>query len=155
MSPARSLSRGLIAGAVGTSALNAVTYADMVLRGRGESSTPEQTVERAVDLVGLEIPGDDDARQARRSGCGALLGIAAGLGAGVALGLMRGAGRPRGRLSTPMMAWVLAMMAGNVPMTALGVTDPRTWSAQSWAADIVPHAAYALAAAATFEAFDA
>jgi hypothetical protein len=39
-------------------------------------------------------------------------------------------------------------------MTALGVTDPRTWSASSWLSDVVPHAAYAVAAAATLEALD-
>ncbi len=27
-------------------------------------------------------------------------------------------------------------------MIVLGVTDPRTWPASSWAADIIPHAAY-------------
>jgi hypothetical protein len=39
-------------------------------------------------------------------------------------------------------------------MTVLGVTDPRTWSAADWLADVVPHAMYALAATATFDAFD-
>jgi hypothetical protein len=36
--------RGVAAGAAGTTALNAVTYLDMVLRGRGASSTPEESV---------------------------------------------------------------------------------------------------------------
>lgn len=146
---------GAIAGAVGTTALNAVTYLDMAIRGRPASSTPEQTVERGADLLGLRIPGDDTSRQARVSGLGPLLGTAAGVGAGVALGVMRGKGLPRSRTSTLAAAWVLAMLAGNGPMTVLGVTDPRKWSATSWLADVVPHAAYAVAATAALEGLDA
>ena len=37
------LLRGAAAGAAGSTALNAVTYLDMVVRGRGTSSTPERT----------------------------------------------------------------------------------------------------------------
>jgi hypothetical protein len=149
-----SLGRGAIAGAVGTTALNTATYIDMVLRGRPASSTPEQTVERGAELLGVTVPGDEPHREARESGLGPLLGTAAGIGAGLALGLLRGAGRPRGRAGTFGVAAVLAMIAGNGPMTVLGVTDPRTWSAADWLADVVPHAMYALAATATFDAFD-
>ncbi len=148
------LARGLIAGAVGTTALNTTTYLDMVVRGRPSSGTPEQTVERGAEVLGVSVPGDEDARQARTSGLGPLLGTAAGVGAGLVLGAFRGAGWPRRPGTTFGVAWVLAMAAGNGPMTLLGVTDPRTWSASSWVSDIVPHAAYALAATATLEAFD-
>jgi hypothetical protein len=34
------------------------------------------------------------------------------------------------------------MAAGDGPMTALGVTDPRTWAATDWISDVVPHLAY-------------
>ena len=43
--------RGAAAGAAGTTALNAVTYLDMTVRGRGTSSTPEQTVEALETLI--------------------------------------------------------------------------------------------------------
>jgi hypothetical protein len=43
----------------------------------------------------------------------------------------------------------LAMVASNAPMTVMGVTDPRTWSATDWVADVVPHLGYGLAAAGT------
>ena len=36
-------------------------------------------------------------------------------------------------------------------MTALGVDDPRSWSASSWLSDLVPHLAYGAVAAAIFE----
>jgi hypothetical protein len=149
----RHLTRGLVAGAAGTTALNTATYLDMVLRGRPGSSTPEQSVERAAQLLGVTVPGEEDRRRARVSGLAPLLGIAVGVGAGLGLGALRGAGWPRGKASTLAVACALAMTAGNGPMAALGVTDPRTWSASEWLADIGPHAAYALAATATLEAF--
>ncbi|MGN6753025.1 MAG: hypothetical protein ACTHJJ_10790 [Intrasporangium sp.] len=151
---ATSIVRGLIAGAVGTTALNAATYLDMVLRGRPSSSTPEQTVERTAELLGVSVPGSEEQRQARKSGLAPLLGIATGVGAGMVLGALRGAGWARGPAATLAVSGALAMTAGNGPMALLGVTDPRKWPASSWVADIVPHAVYAVAATATLEAFD-
>ncbi len=43
---------------------------------------------------------------------------------------------------------VMAMSDGS--MTALGVTDPRRWSRTDWMSDIVPHLAYGMVAAATW-----
>jgi hypothetical protein len=40
------------------------------------------------------------------------------------------------------------MAGSNVPMTALGVTDPRSWGAAGWISDVVPHLAYGLVTAA-------
>lgn len=151
----RHLIHGALAGAAGTTALNAATFADMALRARPASSTPEQTVERGAELVGVSLPEDDDEKQARESGLGSLLGSVAGVGAGVALGALRGStGRPRGVAGKVGTAWVLAMIAGNGPMTVLGVTDPRTWRPVDWVADIVPHLAYAVVASAALDAFD-
>ena len=36
----------------------------------------------------------------------------------------------------------------------LGISDPRTWSATDWAADVVPHLAYGFATHATLAALD-
>jgi uncharacterized membrane protein len=44
------------------------------------------------------------------------------------------------------------MAATDVPVAALGVTDPRRWSAADWAADAVPHLAYGMAAEAVLSA---
>jgi len=151
----RNLYRGALAGAVGTTALNAVTYLDMAVRRRPASSTPQQTVERAAELVGARLPREEQRRQAVESGLGSLLGAAAGVGTGVALGAVRGlTGHPSSLPGTAGLAWLLAMVAGNGPMTVLGVTDPRTWRSVDWAADVVPHLAYAAAAAAALEALD-
>ena len=154
ISLSRAMRDGLIAGAVGTTVLNAVTYADMAIRGRPASSTPEETAERAAALVGVPIPGDEDHRQARKAGLGPLLGTTAGVSAGVTLALVGAATGPSGVAATTAQAWVLAMLVGNAPMTLLGVTDPRTWSPQAWVADVVPHLGYAAAAAATLRALN-
>src|SRR5918998_5620893 len=84
--------RGAAAGAAGTSALNAVTYLDMVVRGRPSSSTPEQTVEKLADKAHVPIPGDEDTRSNRVQGLGPLTGLVAGIGVGVLAGLARAAG---------------------------------------------------------------
>lgn len=59
---------GAAARAAGTTALNAVTYLDMAVRGRPSSSTPEDTVEKLSALVHVGVPGDGDLRQNRVQG---------------------------------------------------------------------------------------
>lgn len=147
MSIGQGLWRGAVAGASGTCALNATTYLDMTLRGRPASSTPAQTVEKIAETVGVPIPGDEDSRSNRLQGLGALTGMVAGVGTGAALGAVRSLGWRGGYLPTAGAAFGLAMLAGNAPMTAMRITDPRSWDATSWMADLVPHVAYAAVAA--------
>src|SRR5436305_7900250 len=94
--------RGAAAGAAGTTALNAVTYLDMTIRGRGTSSTPEDTVEKLAAKAHVDIPGDEEHRRNRVQGLGPLTGLVAGIGVGVVTGLVRAAGfrssRPVGTL---------------------------------------------------------
>ncbi|WP_327242495.1 hypothetical protein [Streptomyces sp. NBC_01320] len=145
--PARNL-RGLLAGAAagaaGTTTLNAVGYLDMVIRGRGESTTPEVTVERLSGAFHVPIPGDRDVRKNRVKGLGPLTGMAAGVGMGALLGLALSCGWRPGNAVLTATATTGALIGTNGPMTVLRVTDPRTWSRSDWVADIVPHVAYAL-----------
>jgi hypothetical protein len=48
--------RGAVAGAAGTTALNAVGYADMPPRGRSASSVPARVAEQLARRVGGTIP---------------------------------------------------------------------------------------------------
>lgn len=145
---------GTAAGAAGTTALNAVTYLDMVLRARPASSTPEDTVEALAAAFGLTISGKQDQRRNRVMGLGSITGLAAGVGVGAILGMARGLGlRPRPLLGG-LLAAVGAMTASNGPMAALGVSDPQTWAATDWAADIVPHLAYGVVTAAVLQGLD-
>lgn len=152
MSALRGVLAGTIAGAAGTVALNATTYADMALRGRPSSGVPAEVAGRLAAKVGIDLSGDDGATQNRKSALGALFGIATGLGVGAAYGLVRP--RPRDASVTRAgLALGLAAMAGSdVPATALGVTDPARWGPESWVSDIVPHLAYGFVTAATHRA---
>ncbi len=144
--------RGAAAGAAGTTALNAVTYIDMAVRGRPTSSTPEDTAKKLAEQAHVTIPGDDDERSNRLAGLGPLLGLTAGVAVGAVYGAVTAltgkSGLQRGIFATGLAA----MLAGNAPMTVLGVTDPRQWNADAWISDIVPHLAYGAVTAAAYEA---
>jgi hypothetical protein len=146
--------RGAAAGAAGSTALNAVTYLDMVVRGRGTSSTPEQTVEKLAETAHVSIPGDDETRQNRVQGLGPMTGLVAGVGVGVVVGLVRASGYRSQPLVGTLLTTLGVLVAANGPMTALGITDPRTWSATDWASDVVPHLAYGAVVKTTMDAFD-
>ena len=145
--------RGAAAGAAGTTALNAVTYLDMAGRGRGSSSTPEQTVEALAEKVHVQIPGDEQTRQNRVQGLGPLTGLVAGVGIGVLVGLVRAAGFRSRPLVGTALTTAGVLVATNGPMTVLGITDPRTWSTTDWVSDVVPHVAYAAVVKTTMDAF--
>lgn len=136
------LRRGLVAGAVGTTVINAVTWLDMAVRGRPASQLPQRTVRAGLDALGLEVPGGKAQRQHRTEAFGALSGIGAGLGVGVAASTGRAIGL---RLPGPLGAVVTglgAMAMTDLSAQALGATDVTSWSAADLASDLVPHLAY-------------
>ena len=150
----RALLRGAAAGAAGTAALNAATYLDMAVRGRPSSSTPQKVVEQSANDAGVDVPGQGDTREHRVQGLGSLSGIATGTAVGSLLGLLRAAGLRPGPVAGPVVAAALAMVAANAPMTAMGITDPRAWSATEWLADVLPHLAYGAVTHATLVGLD-
>jgi hypothetical protein len=123
---------GAVAGAAGTTALNAVTYADMSIRGRPSSDAPAQAVERAAGRAGVAIRGDDETRGNRLSGLGALSGIGTGVAVGAACGIARALGRRMPVGAGALIAATAAMAGSDGPMFALGVSDPHEWSAADW-----------------------
>jgi hypothetical protein len=148
------LSRGLVSGAAGTTALYAATYLDMAVRGRPASDTPKQSVQRLSEVLNVPLAGDARAQDARAAGLGSVLGQSVGLSIGLILGGLRDVGWPRTRVGRVGVGWALAMTVGNGPMSVLGVTDPRTWTRSEWLADAIPHLAYAVAATAALDAFE-
>ncbi|MEV6693792.1 hypothetical protein AB0M35_20200 [Micromonospora sp. NPDC051196] len=142
------LADGLIAGAVGSTALNVATYLDMVVRARPASQSPQESAGRVADVTHLDL-GSADRAANRRSGLGALMGY--GLGVAAAVGF---AALTRGRRQPVLRAAALlgggAMTLSDGSLTLLGVTDPRTWRRTDWLADLLPHIAYGLTAAATW-----
>ena len=132
---------GALAGAAGATALNAVTYADMALRGRSGSGLPERTVGTVAAKTGVSLGDEEKTAATRKESLGALFGLAVGIGVGAAYGLIRS------RFRVP--CWpaavglgIVASVASEGPATAMGLTDPRTWGATGWLTDLVPHLAY-------------
>jgi hypothetical protein len=154
---------GAAAGAAGTTALNAATYLDMAVRGRGSSSAPQDLVEAAADRAGVTIPGQGDERDNRLAGLGPLSGTGVGVAAGAVAGLLHSALRSRGRALPAPLAILLisaaAMALSDVPLKLYGISDPadwaaRDWAARDWAADALPHLGYGIVTHATLRATD-
>lgn len=146
------LRRGMLAGAAGTTALNGLTYLDMAQRGRPASDTPEQVVAALVERAGQQLPGRRGQRANRLAGLGPLAGSLAGVTVGGLGGVLRAAGlRLPAVLDAPLLA-AGAMLATDVPMALLDVSDPRRWSRAAWVSDAVPHLGYGLVTHATLVA---
>jgi hypothetical protein len=149
----RFLLRGLAAGAAGTTALNAVTYADMALRARAESRLPQKSVEVLAERVGVAISGSGEARQHRLDGLAALSGIVTGTGIGVVAAGFGPVLRRLPLLPAAVLVGGAAMAGTDGSMTRLGLTDPRTWSTVDWLSDVVPHFAYGIVTAWTLRSW--
>ena len=134
--------KGAAAGLAGTTALNAVTYMDMVVRGRPSSTTPEQVVEELANRSGRPIPGNSEERESRKQGLGALAGIATGVLVGAAAGQLYPLTRRLGPVVGSVLVGGAAMAATDLSMFRLGVSDPSSWDMSSWLSDAVPHLAF-------------
>ncbi|MCE0768068.1 hypothetical protein LWC35_34990, partial [Pseudonocardia kujensis] len=149
MKVTRGLLNGVAAGAAGTTALDVVSGADAAVRARPASRAPEQLVAAVADRAGIAVPGDRSERRNRLAALGPLAGSATGLVLGAVAGGLRAAGL---RLPTAVGGPLLgaaAMLATDGPLALTRVSDPRTWSAADWTADVLPHLAYGVATHAT------
>ena len=153
----RTLMTGVIAGATGELALNVASYADMVIRARPASSMPGKVAGRMADLAGVELsrPGERaEIAETRKEASGALLGYGMAVGTAVSYALLRRAGM---RLPVPIGGVLMggaAMAVSDSVATAIGATDPATWGVSGWLADVIPHAIFGVATAATLELID-
>lgn len=147
--PIAGIAAGIIAGAAGTTALNAVSYADQALRGRPGGSSPKQTVDALADAAGVDVPGGREASGNRSEGLGALAGMGVGIGVGIAASLLR-TERVKAPKGVAAVAVGLGAMAiSDSVMAALGISDPREWTSTTVAMDALPHLAYGLMTTAT------
>jgi hypothetical protein len=145
---------GAAAGAAGTAALDAATYLDMTIRGRDASDTPQRTVEKLAGSAGVAVPGEGQTQDNRLTGLGSLSGIATGVGVGAAFGLLRRLGLRPPALVGGVLVGLAAMAATDSSMASLRISDPRTWSATDWLADLLPHLAYGLVTYGTLQALE-
>ncbi len=144
---------GLVAGAAGTCAINAATYADIAMRGRPPSSVPEKTIEHYAQQAGVGFGSDPKAAENRKGGVASLAGFATGVGGGLAFALVR---RVTGFVPATLAG--IALGAGVMAFTdtssaRAGATDPSTWSPSDWLADLVPHLIYGVVTASTFDSW--
>jgi hypothetical protein len=146
----RNIALGLLAGAAGTAALNLVTYLDMAARGRPPSELPGQAVKLGTDKTNISL-GDEEHAGNRKQALGALLGYLTGLSVGAVYGQLRAHRRVPAGAAAGLLG-LGAMAASDMPMTAAGLTDPRTWGAQDWLSDLAPHLAYGAVTELTYEA---
>jgi hypothetical protein len=133
---------GVLAGAAGATALNLVTYMDQAARARPAGDTPGQTVNALADKAGIGVPGNADQRENRLEGLGPLAGLAVGLGVGAISGLLRGYTIKVPKAVAAVAIGLGAMGISDATMTALKVSNPKTWTPGSVAADAIPHLAY-------------
>jgi hypothetical protein len=153
MSLVRHVCIGAIAGAVGTVALDVTSYGDVAVRGRAPSDVPATMVKNFAEAAGLgALASDDEATANRRGGIGALMGYANGIAVGAAYGLVRPALRGVPAIVMAVTAGAVAMALSDAAIAKRGASDPKTWSAADWTADAVPHLAYGVALALSFDA---
>jgi hypothetical protein len=144
---------GTAAGAVGATAINVTTYADMMVRGRSASRVPAELAGKLASSVGLDLaPGAPDKAANRKEALGSLLGYGQGLWLGAAYGLAR----PLLGGISPILAGaalgLVTMVASDVPVAVSGISRPSQWTASDWLADLVPHLVYGVVTALAFEA---
>jgi hypothetical protein len=137
----------LLAAAAATTALNATTYADMLVRGRPPSDLPPRAAAALARRLHVELGDPDEpSGAARREALGALLGLATGLTYGTAVALLGGR-----RLPFPAAAAVggLGVMTlTGAAGTVTGLTDPRGWDRSGWLEDLIPHLVFGAVLAA-------
>ena len=130
--------------------------ADGDLRPRRPGVTPGHEVVGHVEALGPGAQrftlGEPQKKSSREQAAGALVGYATGLGIAAAYGLVLGRRTaPPAWLAAPLLG-AAAMAGSDVPATALGATDPKTWSRTAWISDIVPHLVYGAVTASAFQA---
>jgi hypothetical protein len=146
LGPIGRVAQGLAAGCAGIVALEIASYADQYRRARAASDSPEQLGEGVADRAGIDL-GEGEERRHRAEALGPLVGYIDGLALGVAWAVLSAhpmRSLPRAAALLAVGAW----LGSNGPLMALGITDPRTWSAGEWRSDLVPHAAYGVTTAA-------
>ena len=136
------LTSGMLAGAAGATALNAFTYAQQAAKGTASSATPDQAALAVVRAAGVDVPGDPDTEQNRLEGLGPLAGLAVGLAVGAVGGALRALGIKIPIGLAPVVLGLGAMTVSDSVMTAVGITDPRSWTPASVVQDATPHLVY-------------
>lgn len=136
------LGRAVIAGFAGTAVMTAFQKLfEMPLTGRGDSYAPADFAEQSLPIRTSGPRARTQLNYVTHLALGALWGAAYGVAAHAGL---------RGQRAVAAVFCVV--YTGDVALnTALGLYQPRTWSAQDWAVDIVDKLVQAEATGAVYD----
>lgn len=107
-----------------------------------------------MDRVGSSLVKGASTAENRRSALATLLGYATGDSIGLTYGMTRRFLPSLPTAPAALLVGLAAMAATDASGTALGTTDPRSWSARAWLSDLIPHIAYGAGVVATYDVLD-
>lgn len=130
------ISAGMLAGAAGSTALNAVNYADQAVRGNAPTSSAAgphvaETAAKAVDVS-----------PTRAAALGPLGGLGIGVGVGAIAGLVRGTSFTPPPALAAALTGLAAMAIGDGLGVASGTARPDWHKPVTLLRDLVPHLIY-------------
>ena len=133
------ISAGLLAGAAGATAKNAVSYLDQASTGSEPVSSPTgSTVTNTATTASAVAAQTVD--RTRGAALGPLGGLAIGVGVGAAAGLMRGSNATPNPVVAAVVMGVAAMGVGDGVAAAAGQSP--SFSANKLIRDLVAHLSY-------------
>lgn len=141
---ASTLGRGVLAGLAGTAVMTAFQkLIEMPLTGRADSYAPAEFAQKVLPVRATSEQGRDRLNLGTHFALGGMWGTAYGIAARAGL---------RGQRAVAVVFGVV--YTGDVLLnTALGLYEPRTWSRQDWAVDIIDKYVQAAATGAIFDRF--
>lgn len=135
------ITAGLLAGAAGATAKNAISYLDQGVAGNSPTTSPtaatvSDTAAATIDKVGGRVDGS------RASALGPLGGLGIGLGVGAVAGMLRSSNATPNPVVAAIVTGVAAMAVGDGAAVATGGAR-RDWAAPAnLVRDLISHLAF-------------
>lgn len=130
------ISAGILAGAAGATALNAVNYADQAVRGNAPTSSP------AGPHVAAAAGKAVDVSPTRAAALGPLGGLGIGVGVGAIAGALRGTNATPPPVLAAALTGIVAMVIGDGFAVATKTARPDWKKPVTLLRDLVPHLVY-------------
>lgn len=135
------ITAGMLAGAAGATAMNAVSYADQAVQGNASTTSPTggsvaETAREAGNSAGAPTDG------AKAGALGPLGGLGIGVGVGAVAGLIRGSNATPPPVTAAIVTGLVAMGIGEGAAVATGAAKSDWASPANLLRDLVPHLAY-------------
>jgi hypothetical protein len=132
---------GLLAGAAGATAKNAVSFVDQAAQGDPPPSSPHAAEASGTAAAAVSGPGHE-LHSARASALGSLAGLGIGVGIGAAAGALRGVRATPNPAVAAIATGLAAMAVGEGAAVASGNARSDWASPANLLRDLVAHLAY-------------